>query len=566
MFLIFLSWIYILFTTINFGFIFDKIIGIKNNNFVVTSILGLFFTTILASFWAIFGRINIEFHLVLLFFNILLVLKYKFTILKIHKQFLLDFKKLEKVLKLILILITLLIIAQCSTAPFVIDNESYYIQTIKWLNEYGFVKGIANLHIYLGQTSGWHITQSIFNFSFLYKNFNDLSGFCLFLGSIFSVQKLNEYYRNNNTSHLITGLFPIFTVFLFQFISAPSPDIPVYVFSFILFFYFLENFKKVTPEIFNLTVILTLFLVYIKNTTLALAIIPIILFAIHFKFLSKNLFKPFLITGLVFFIFVIKNMIICGSPLFPSKIFYTLKTDYAIPPDIESFYYNLIKSYGYFTDINEYNSRSALDLFIKWLLLPKLNGIFNKTVIILIAVVPLFIYKNQNKKSLWILYLIMVFQLLLFLLTSPQYRFFMNFVMFFSIFCLVSIVRKRKTIEMFLFLSLLPAIIILFMPLSVSSFSNHNYMSKTSSFKFENLVFPHKNTKSNAAFVTFRLGNFNYNSPVNNDFFWANGDGNLPSVNKEQIDYFEKYFGTIPQMRTNDLKDGFYPKKVQNDE
>ena len=69
-------------------------------------------------------------------------------------------------LQLIMSVITVLIIAQCSTAPFVIDNETYYIQTIKWLNEYGFVRGLANLHISLGQCSGWHILQSAFSFSF----------------------------------------------------------------------------------------------------------------------------------------------------------------------------------------------------------------------------------------------------------------------------------------------------------------------------------------------------------------------------------------------------------------
>ena len=64
MLLIFLSWIYILFTTINLGFGLDKILGLKNKNFIITSILGLFTATIFASIWAIFGRINIEFHIV----------------------------------------------------------------------------------------------------------------------------------------------------------------------------------------------------------------------------------------------------------------------------------------------------------------------------------------------------------------------------------------------------------------------------------------------------------------------------------------------------------------------
>jgi hypothetical protein len=136
-----------------------------------------------------------------------------------------------------------MIVAQCSSIPYVIDNESYYIQTIKWINEYGFVKGIVNLHFFLGQTSGWHITQSVFNFSFLYSNFNDLSGFVMLLGAVFSIQKLDEFSQNKNSNYLLIGLFPISSIFLFQFISAPSPDIPVYVLSFIIFFYFLENFK-----------------------------------------------------------------------------------------------------------------------------------------------------------------------------------------------------------------------------------------------------------------------------------------------------------------------------------
>ncbi|WP_232067418.1 hypothetical protein, partial [Flavobacterium bizetiae] len=69
MILIVISWIYILFTTINLGFLTDKIVKLKNQNFVITSILGLFSVTLLASIWAIFGRINIEFHIFLLLLN-----------------------------------------------------------------------------------------------------------------------------------------------------------------------------------------------------------------------------------------------------------------------------------------------------------------------------------------------------------------------------------------------------------------------------------------------------------------------------------------------------------------
>lgn len=566
MLLILLSWIYILFTTINLGFGLDRCIGLKNNNFVITSVLGLFSTTIIASIWAIFGRINIEFHVFLLFLNLLLFFKFKNEIIEKYKSFWMKLQKLSKTVQFFLVTITIMIMAQCSAIPYVIDNESYYIQTIKWINEYGFVKGLVNLHFFLGQVSGWHITQSAFNFSFLYPNFNDLSGFVLLLGTFFSVQKLQEFYQNKKTYYLLVGLFPITSIFLFQFISAPSPDIPVYVLSFIIFFYFLEHFKKCTIEVFNLLVILILFTLFIKNTTLTFVLIPIFLLVQNFRILSQNLFKSFLISVLVLVLFVTKNMIICGSPIFPSKLFAFLTTDYAIPDSIENFYYDQLKYYGYFVDLPQYQSMSAFDLFVRWLTLPKLNGLFNKLSVLLLLISPFFIYKFQNKKAVWILYLLMILQLIILFATSPQYRFFMNFILFFWLFSLACLVRKKIVIHTLLLISLVPTLFILFVPVNLNRFSNYKFMMELSNFSTKNIVFPYVNTKNTTSFEVIQLGNLKYNSPIQNDFFWASGNGSLPCVNKDQIEYFKKYFYIIPQLRTSKLKDGFYAKKIkQND-
>ncbi|MEN0007633.1 LIC_10190 family membrane protein [Flavobacterium nitrogenifigens] len=565
MILIAISWIYILFTTINLGIGLDKVLNLNTKNFVITSILGLFSATILASLWAIFGRINIEFHIVLILLNVFLLLKFRNQIINLYKSFFLELQQLQRSLQIILTVISVLIILQCASIPFVIDNESYYIQTIKWLNEYGFVKGLVNLHLFYGQTSGWHITQSVFSFSFLYKNFNDLSGFCLLLGNVFSIQKLNEYSKNGNKNYLLVGLLPLFNIFFFQFISAPSPDIPVYVFSFILFFYFLENFKNITSEIFNLIVILVLFLLYIKNTTLTFAVIPIILLGYHFGSLSKKLLKPAMLTILIAALFIIKNMIICGSPIFPSKI-NSFTADYAIPNVIQDFYYDQVKYYGFFVSAAQYNKMTLAELFLHWLTMPKLHGLFNKISVFLILIIPFFIYKYQNKKALWILYFVMVLQLLLLGLTSPQYRFFMNFILFFSLFCFTCVFYRKNAIQYFLIASLVPTFIVLFFSVNLNGFSSHKFMLKISNFSIKNSVFPYQNSKSSTTFESIQLGNLKYNSPVKNDFFWANGNGDLPCVNKQQLDYFEKYFHIIPQMRTNNLKDGFYAKDLTKNE
>ena len=562
MLLIFLSWIYILFTTINLGFGLDKILDLKNKNFVITAILGLFSATVFASCWAIFGRINIEFHVFLLLLNLILFFKFKKEISEIYKSFTFEIQQLELPLKVYLGLISILIIAQCASIPYVNDNESYYIQTIKWLNEYGFVKGIINIHFFLGQTSGWHITQSVFNFSFLYKNFNDLSGFCLLLGNIFAIQKLDNYFNNKDINYLIIGLFPMTNVFLFQFISAPSTDIPIYVLSLIIIFYFIENFKKITIEVFLLIVILSFFALYIKNTSVAIILISIILFTTNYKTLIKRIGIPIAIAFLIFILFITKNMIICGNPIFPSKILSSFSTDYTVPKIIIDNFFIKVKYLGYFITYKEYQTMSGFDLFLKWLAAPKLSGLFNKISFILLLIAPFFILKFQNKKIFWILYLVMIAQLMFLFATSPQYRYFMNFILFFTSFSLACFIKNKNTVHLMIILSLISTVVLLFIPINLNTFSNSKYVIEQSTFSSKNIIFPTSNTRNITQFETIQDGNFIYHSPLKNDFFWGSGDGDLPCVNKKQIEFNKKRFKVMPQMRTNDLKDGFYAKKI----
>ena len=206
MILILLSCLYIFFTTLSFGIAFSKTIRIEQFDVVITPVLGMFSVTILATVWAFFGPIAIAFHCFLFIVSVLFWFGNKTLFSSVLKNVLMEIKSFSLPIKIFLIVSSLLILAQSATLPFIIDNESYYIQTIKWLNEYGFVKGLANLHLFLGQTSGWHIAQSVYSFSFLYESFNDLNGFCLLLGNFFAFQKLHTYLTNGNQMNLIFGL------------------------------------------------------------------------------------------------------------------------------------------------------------------------------------------------------------------------------------------------------------------------------------------------------------------------------------------------------------------------
>lgn len=565
MLLIFISWFYIFFTSINLGFCTNKIVSIKNHNFVITSFLGLLSTTLFASIWAIFGRINIEFHSVLLILNLIIFFKFRSEIKLIYNSFYQEFKNLNATLKFFFFAITTLIIAQCSSIPYVIDNESYYIQTIKWLNEYGFVKGLGNLHIFYAQTSGWHIAQSAFNFSFLYKNFNDLSGFCLLLGNIFAIFKLNEYFSTSNKNYLIIGLLPLANVFFFQFISAPSPDIPVYVLTFIIFFYFIENFKNTTIENFNLITLLVLFALFIKVTSVALLILPIILLITNFKLFAPKLL-PISIFGLLFLsLFIIKNNLLTGYPLFPFTRL-ELDSNHIIPRNVISFFFSEQMRYNYFISESDINQLSYSQIAIKWLLSSKINAIFNALTLLIIAISPFFISKYFNKKSVWIIYFVVIFHLLILLFTSPQYRFFIHLTLFFSFFIFACWFANKKLIFASYYLSIGLITVVLFFPISYKSLTQNKLIGKNSRFSATNILYPHNNSKWNTAFESVQKGNLKFNSPTNNYFFWGSGNGDLPSVNKVQIEYFEKYYQVLPQQTTTDLKDGFYAKKLSSND
>ncbi len=557
MLLILISWCYILFTTLNLGFAFDKIAKLKANNFIILVFLGLFSATLLASIWAFFGRINYEFQLLLLLSNGFVSFKYKSEILNLYKTFLGQIAALSKTLKFFLVIVATLILAQSTAVPYFIDNETYYIQTIKWLNEYGFVKGLANLHIFLGQTSGWHIAQSAFNYSFLYPNFNDLNGFCLLFINLFAVLKLNAFKTEKHQKALFIGVLPLANILFFQFISAPSPDLAVYILALFLFYYFLKYFYNITAEVYNLIVVLVLFIIYCKITAFPIALLPIILLFLNFKKLKIKISG--LLSLIVLLLFVSKNIILTGYPLFPSLYLKNyIPLDYSLPTEIHHFWFNPAKLYDVTVSSVEFHQLNNFHIFTKWLFYSNLDSLFNSLTISLSLIIPIFLWLYKYKLSYWVLYFAMIVQLLLLFLSSPQYRFILHFVLLFGLLLFSHFIKNEKTILFFLYASLIPIAFTLFCPIQSSTsiaFANQP-------LELENIIFPCKNSNVSSAHIHSKVGNLSYYTPNKKTYIWVTGNGDLPCVNTKQLEYLKKKLGYIPQQRTTNVKEGFYSMPI----
>ncbi len=566
MLLILLSWIYIFLSASIWGAVTNKIFKIENSHPVISQLLGLFFICLFTSVFAFFQPINSSFHLVLLMLNILFGFWLKGEISSSFQQFIKIFKSLSKFLKIGFLGLALLIVAQAASAPFVIDNESYYLQTIKWLNEYGFVPGLANLHLFLAQNSGWHVLQSAFNFSFLYENFNDLSAYLFCLVSLFAFEKLNLFFQQKSThlANLFLAIIPLGSVLFFQFISAPSPDVPVFLISFVLFYFILKKWNNFSKQDFTVIALLSFFVLYVKVSTVFIAFIPLGVLVFNFQKLKKGLL-PIIVVGLITLgILLVKNQILTGYPLFPLQQLQLLETDYSLTQDYQEFFFNMNKAYAYHISFQEYTSLSIWERFKTWLFLPKLHGYFNQLIVLLLIIFSFFILKSKLKKPLFFIYSLAVLQLGVLFLTSPQYRFFLVFILAFSGLGFFICFQQKKILKLLLILGISASCFPLFFSVQFNQFTNNELIQQSSNFEWKNIVFPHQNSKYKYVYKEENLGNLNYQNPVNIDFFWITGDGKLPAIKKEQIEFFKKNFHIIPQLRTGKLEDGFYAKPIEN--
>ena len=555
MILIAISWLYIFLTIIPFGFVAAKWLKVKDANFPEIGFLGLFSVTLFGSIWAFFGRINIEFHMVLFVLCLLIFLKSKDEIIAVYKNCFQRVSDFPKPLKILFWLTAIIILGQSAAAPFVLDNESYYIQTVKWLNEYGFVKGLANLHVLFAQNSGWHIAQSVYSFSFVYDRFNDLSGLCLLLGNLFAFYKLSEFWKTGDRTTLIFGLLPLVNVFFLRFSGAPSPDIPVYVITFIIADLFIRNFRLPGRSGFNLILALVLFVLYVKTSAVLLILLPICL--IVTGSIRMIQWKTIAVGLLVLVLFIGKNCILSGYPLHPLPD-YALTAGYVLPQNIADLYYIETKIYGYELTQADYNNAGTFDLLKRWISLPQLHGIVNRLTVILLLVAPLLIRKFGNKKAIWLLYLAMALQLALLLCAGPQYRYYLNLVLVIASFCATCILYRKPWIVLTLGVSTVASLLLLVFPLQLETLTSNENTKQTLAFSLENILVPFQNSKLDVQFINIQDGNLEFQSPVNPGFFWASGDGQLPCVSSEQLDYIQKYYGVFPQQFTQNPGDGFY--------
>jgi hypothetical protein len=216
---------------------------------------------------------------------------------------------LNKIILFVLLSVLLAISSGYGSLP---DNESYYIQTIKWANQEGFAVGLMNLHPFLGQFSAWHILQAGVNLPNPLFTLNDLNAYFFFIFLLFMSKK--------NTHNVYINWLPFILIPLLIFIDTPSPDLAAVLLSLLIFDLFIKNYSNPDNSEIKQILLLTLFALTIKLTTAINLALLLILWIKHYRKLKSVISFGLLSVLIVSGLWISKNYLLTGYAFYPISI------------------------------------------------------------------------------------------------------------------------------------------------------------------------------------------------------------------------------------------------------
>ncbi|KGO87587.1 hypothetical protein Q765_05490 [Flavobacterium rivuli WB 3.3-2 = DSM 21788] len=547
-------WLFLFIITLPLGIITVNVLKLKTQNTVITWLLGVVLLTCGFTLTAFFFPLGAPSLLTWSLLSLSCGIYYKAQVKQQLLAFYTSLMQLPLYLKIVIAIVSIGALLKSAQYPFIIDNEGYYIQTIKWLNQYGFVKGIANLHIFFAQNSAWHVLQAGTNFSFLTGRINDINGFVFILCMAYCITEGHALSQPGKQYWL--SFMPLCTIFPFLFLDVPSPDLPLLLLTpIVLHLYIKDNNSNSN---FKVALLLFTFLVFIKLTIAPLGLIFIT------GLLKKENIKFALAAAMpIMVLWVFKNILSSGYPLYPFGFFKT-NSDWAIPKELLDLMAYINSGYGYKRNGSLLPEGTAITTkLLYWIKQDGLAGIVNKVTLAVLFIMPFCII---NDKKYRLAYVALLVNFLAVLFTSPQFRYFLHLTLTGSLFVIAALynyIKVNAGVYKIIVVAGSSMIFVTFFSFGLSALTTNKHHHEQSKITFQQLYLPETITKyPNMQFEKVRSGNLEYYSPRHNFLLFGTANGPLPCVNRVQIEFMQKRLGITPQLRTKDIKDGFYSAKT----
>ena len=355
-------WLYMLFTCYVTGFACVKAVS-GNAQFTVrreTSYLyaGIGAVTVYAQFFSIFRKVGFAANLVLLLVCFLCMIRYRKELLeKLH-----TIRLTMKPGRTVFVVFLFLLFAYGASRGIIhYDTGLYHAQSIRWVEEYGVVPGLGNLHSRLAYNSSAFCLSALYSMAFMGgQSYHCCAGFLAFLLAIVcgeAVRKSRSKKPVLSDFVRIIGIYYLLNIF--DEMISPASD----YFMVLLVFFIVIRWLELTEEgekSFLPYALLCLMCVVVVSVKLSGALILLLVVKPAIQMIKEKRGKEiagFLVLGILIIApFLIRNVILSGWLVYPFTAVDLFDFDFEIPKGMADYDSKEIQVWGRgFSDVTRYD-------------------------------------------------------------------------------------------------------------------------------------------------------------------------------------------------------------------
>lgn len=353
MLMVLLNWLYIAITA--FGSGYAVLLGLSScfkrqmNKVLPIILAGIVFNTVYAQTWSLFGGVGIVANVVLLAFVLVV-----YIVRRRHIAELLGAMKAKicevRPLPYIYLAVILLMAYGSSRGYIHYDTSLYHAQSIRWIEEYGVVKGLACLQLRFGYNSSAFALTALYSFAGIAgQSLHTTSGFFALIGAV-QVVDIYKIFRTGEVRHsdfIRIGLL-FYLGLIYKEMVSPASDYYAQVLIFtslIMWLDALDDDKDAYPF-----AMISILLVYAATIKFSIAFMVLLVIKPAIMLVRSKQIKQIvssLAAGVVVLLpFFIRNVLISGWLIYPSTFIDLFNVDWKIPKGVAQYDAMEIGVYG----------------------------------------------------------------------------------------------------------------------------------------------------------------------------------------------------------------------------
>lgn len=427
---------YILITSYVIGFAVIELMTRKEGGYKCRSMIsyilaGLCFQTVYAQAFSLVAPVGLWANVIMILITIVIVMLFRTGIFESVRN---GFSSLGKIKSVVIIVLFLLFAYGTSHGIMHYDSDLYHAQSIRWIEEYGCVKGLGNLHTRLAYNSASFCLSALFSLSFLLKqSYHVCAGFLAFVLACLCTGIVHDGGKVKLCLSTLSRLVAIYyLLIIFDEMVSPASDYFMVLLTLCCSILFLDVAQtgETSPTPYALISLATLVILSVKISgalLVLLAAYPAILL-IGQKKVGQTV--KYLILGIVTVTpFLIRNVILSGYLLYPVAGVDIFDFDFKIPKGLAMYDAKEIQVYGRgFSDVNRFDESigkwigewfSSLDAINKISFIAGIVGI----ALLVIMITHAIIKHDTHRLPFLIITTVINVSFLLWLFTSPNIRY-----------------------------------------------------------------------------------------------------------------------------------------------